>query len=125
MGLWVRWRRLIDSPAVWLVGLTLLTAACVQGLLVVAPWEKIDPDYICYWAAGKIVASGQSPYDEALQTEIQHERGWDKATDGLGHYDFLPYYYPPWFAAGCALWSRWDTTERRSPGSPSTSSCSS
>jgi hypothetical protein len=23
-------------------------------------------------------------------------------TDGLGKYDFLPYYYPPWFAAGCA-----------------------
>jgi Glycosyltransferase family 87 len=99
----VRWGGLIDSPGVWLAGITLLTAACVQGLLVVAPWEKIDPDFICYWAAGKIVAAGQSPYNEALQTEIQHERGWDKATDGLGHYDFLPYYYPPWFAAGCAL----------------------
>jgi hypothetical protein len=88
---------------VWLAGLTLLTAACVAGLLAVAPWNKINPDYICYWAAGKLVATGQSPYDEALQTQIQHERGWDKATDGLGHYDFLPYYYPPWFAAGCAL----------------------
>ncbi len=98
-----RWRRRIDSPGVWLAGLTLLTAACVQGLLAIAPWEKIEPDFICYWAAGKLVASGQSPYDEALQTQIQHERGWDKATDGLGHYDFLPYYYPPWFAAGCAL----------------------
>jgi hypothetical protein len=81
----------------------LLTAACVGGLLAVAPWDKIDPDYICYWAAGKIVAAGQSPYDEALQRQIQHEHGWDKATDGLGHFDFLPYYYPPWFAAGCAL----------------------
>jgi hypothetical protein len=103
MGGRIRWGRLIDSPGVWLAGVTLLTAACVQGLLVVAPWDKIDPDYICYWAAGKIVAAGQSPYDEALQTQIQQERGWDKATDGLGHYDFLPYYYPPWFAAGCAL----------------------
>ncbi len=100
---WVRWGRLIDSPGVWLAGLTLLTAACVQGILMIAPWEKIVPDYVCYWAAGKIVAAGQSPYDEALQAQIQHERGWDKATDGLGHYDFLPYYYPPWFAAGCAL----------------------
>ena len=100
---WVRWCRLIDSPLVWLVGITLLTVACVQGLLMVAPWEKIEPDFICYWAAGKIVAAGQSPYDESLQTQIQHERGWNKATDGLGHYDFLPYYYPPWFAAGCAL----------------------
>jgi Glycosyltransferase family 87 len=99
----IRWGRVIDSPGVWLAGVTLVTAVCIQGLLVVAPWEKIDPDYICYWAAGKIVAAGQSPYDEALQTQIQQERGWDKATDGLGHFDFLPYYYPPWFAAGCAL----------------------
>jgi hypothetical protein len=76
---------------------------CVQGLLVIAPWEKIVPDFICYWAAGKLVASGQSPYDQALQTRIQHECGWDTATDGLGKFDFLPYYYPPWFAAGCAL----------------------
>ncbi len=102
-GWWVRWRRLIDSPAVWLAVLTLVTAVCVYGILVVAPWKKIDPDYICYWAAGKIVASGHSPYDEALETQIQHERGWNKATDGLGRFDFLPYYYPPWFAAGCAL----------------------
>jgi hypothetical protein len=99
----IRWGRLIDSPGIWLTGITLLTAACIQGLLVVAPWDRISPDYICYWAAGEIVAAGQSPYDEALQTRIQHERGWDRATDGLGHYDFLPYYYPPWFAAGCAL----------------------
>ncbi len=99
----VQWGRLIDSPGVWLAGVTLVTAACIQGLLVLAPWDKIDPDYICYWAAGKIVDAGQSPYDETLQTRIQQERGWHKATDGLGHYEFLPYYYPPWFAAGCAL----------------------
>ena len=102
-----RWRdrfgRLIDVPWVWLPGLTLLAVACVVGLRAVAPWEKITPDYICYWAAGKLVASGQSPYDEVLQTRIQQERGWDRVKDGLGHYDFLPYYYPPWFAAGCAL----------------------
>jgi hypothetical protein len=101
-GRWYSWGRLSGSPWTWLLGIT-LTAAGVLGLVVVAPWEKINPDFICYWAAGKIVAAGQSPYDEALQTQIQHERGWDKATDGLGHYDFLPYYYPPWFAAACAL----------------------
>jgi Glycosyltransferase family 87 len=88
---------------IWLAGTMLVSWACVQFVLSNAPLEKINPDFICYWAAGKIVASGGSPYDEALQTQIQHERGWDKATDGLGHYDFLPYYYPPWFAAGCAL----------------------
>jgi hypothetical protein len=91
------------QPWIWLAGITLLTTACVQGLLLIAPWEKLAPDFVCYWAAGKLVAAGQSPYDEALETRIQHECGWDKATDGLGLYDFLPFYYPPWFAAACAL----------------------
>jgi Glycosyltransferase family 87 len=90
-------------PWIWLAGITLVTMVCVQGLLVIAPWDKIVPDVICYWAAGNLVASGQSPYDEALQTQIQHECGWDPATDGLGKFNFLPYYYPPWFAAGFAL----------------------
>jgi hypothetical protein len=80
-------------------GLTLLTMLCVWGLTVVAPWEKLVPDYICYWAASELVANGQSPYDDALQTKIQHQHGWDREKDGLGKYDFLPYYYPPWFAA--------------------------
>jgi hypothetical protein len=104
MASWrARWAGPIDSPSVWLAGLTLLTVACVWLLLAIAPWEKIVPDYVCYWAAAKLVASGQSPYDEELQTRLQHEHGWNKATDGLGLYDFLPYYYPPWFAAGCAV----------------------
>jgi hypothetical protein len=100
---WARWVRRIDSPWVWVAGITLLSAGCVLGLRAIAPWEKITPDYICYWAAGKLVAEGRSPYDEALQTKIQQGRGWDRVKDGLGKYDFLPYYYPPWFAAGCAL----------------------
>ena len=53
--------RLIDSPWFWLAGITLLTAACVQGLLVVAPWDKIDPDFICYWAAGEDRRLGPEP----------------------------------------------------------------
>ncbi len=102
-GWWARWVRRIDSPWVWLPGLTLLAATCTRALFAVAPREKINPDFICYWAAGELVALGYSPYDEALQTRIQQERGWDRVKDGLGKYDFLPYYYPPWFAAGCAL----------------------
>ena len=90
-------------PWIWLTGLTLFTMVCLQVLLVIAPWEKIVPDFVCYWAAGKLVAAGESPYDEALQTRIQHECGWNKATDGLGKFGFLPYYYPPWFAAFCSL----------------------
>src|SRR5262249_40944176 len=66
--------RRLDSPWVWLAGTALVTAACVWLLRTYAPPKKIVPDYVCYWAAGKLVATGQNPYDEALQTRIQHER---------------------------------------------------
>ncbi len=88
-------------PVIWLAAITLVTTLCVWGLLEIAPSERLVPDFICYWSAAEIVASGHSPYDVALQTECQHRLGWDKATDGLGKFDFLPYYYPPWFAAAC------------------------
>ena len=90
-------------PVTWLAAITLVTTLCVWRLLEIAPSERLVPDFICYWSAAKIIASGHSPYDVALQTELQHHLGWDKATDGLGKFDFLPYYYPPWFAAACAL----------------------
>jgi hypothetical protein len=90
-------------PLIWLGGITLLSTVCIWGLLAVAPWEKLVPDFICYWTAAKLIASGQNPYDLALQTQLQRRCGWDKATDGLGKFDCLPYYYPPWFAAFCAL----------------------
>jgi hypothetical protein len=90
-------------PWIWLAGITLVTMLCVWGLVAVAPWENLVPDFICYWAAGELIASGHSPYDIELQAEVQGRCGWDKSRDGLGKYDFLPYYYPPWFAAGCAL----------------------
>jgi hypothetical protein len=68
----------------------------------VAPADKLCPDYICYWAAGRLLVAGESPYDVTRQTEIQHECGWDKQKNGLGSFDFLPFYYPPWFAMLCA-----------------------
>lgn len=95
--------KLGDQPWVWIAGITLLSMACVGASLRVIPRDKLMPDFICYWAAGTIVAGGGNPYDPALQTQIQQERGWDRATDGLGKYDFLPYYYPPWFAMALAL----------------------
>src|SRR5262249_53635140 len=64
----------------------------------VMPWQQMFPDCICFWTAGKILASGESPYDPDLQARIQQELGWDRATSGLGIYDFLPYNYPPWLA---------------------------
>ena len=66
------------------------------------PWEKMFPDYITYWTAGKLVASGQSPYD--VDRQIRSSAIWggtDRPTGGAP--DFLPYYYPPWFALGCTL----------------------
>jgi hypothetical protein len=80
---------------VWLVGLVMLTALLVWAGLQVITWEKLCQDYMCFWAAGKILASGENPYDFDLQARIQHEYGWDKETDGLGFFDFLPYRFPP------------------------------
>jgi hypothetical protein len=64
-------------------------------------WDKMFPDFVCYWAAGKIVASGQDLYDFELQAHVQRAYGWDKTTTGLGIYDSLPYYYPPWMGFAC------------------------
>jgi hypothetical protein len=66
------------------------------------PWEKMFPDFPCYWAAGRLVAEGRSPYDPEGQARIQREHGWDREKGGRGILDFLPYYYPPWFAIACA-----------------------
>jgi hypothetical protein len=80
------------------VALGLATVFLIWFARDVAPSDKLCPDYICYWATGKIMLAGQSPYDVELQTRIQHEYGWDKQKNGLGAFDFLPYYYTPWFA---------------------------
>jgi hypothetical protein len=75
-----------------------LAALLIVSVGVAAlPWERMFPDVICYWAAGKILASGQSPYDVNRQAAVQRDFGWERETSGLGIYDFLPYYYPPWF----------------------------
>jgi hypothetical protein len=81
----------------------MLSALCVMASRAVMPWEKMFPDYITYWTAGTLVAQGHSPYDVDRQLEIQHALGWDRTKNGRGVLDFLPYYYPPWFAAACTL----------------------
>src|SRR6516165_11301569 len=93
------WLRTVTALAV----LTAIAVVCVCVGRAVLPWDKMFPDYICYFAAGKILASGQSPYDIPLQIDIQHQYGWEKAGAGFGVYDFLPYFYPPWFAFGWVL----------------------
>jgi Glycosyltransferase family 87 len=87
-----------DQSWVWMIAITLLSVACVAVTLRVIPRDKLAPDFIQFWTAGKIVASRGNPYDATLQARIQQELGWDRARDGLGIYDYLPYYYPPWFA---------------------------
>jgi hypothetical protein len=85
------------DPLARLAALTLL-ALLLAGLGRAAlAWDALFPDVICYWTAGKSLAAGQSPYDPGRQARIQQEYGWDKETTGRGTYDFLPYYYPPWF----------------------------
>jgi hypothetical protein len=68
----------------------------------VVPKGTACPDFICYWAAARNLTSGESPYDEVAQRRVQQAYGWDTVDDGLGRYDFLPFYYPPWFAILCA-----------------------
>ena len=77
-----------------LTGVAVLLALLGRAVL---PADRLFPDFICYWTAGKILASGGSPYDVGLQTRVQQEHGWDRETTGRGTYEFLPYYYPPWF----------------------------
>jgi hypothetical protein len=48
-----------------------------------------------------LIVSSHSPYDVHGQAEIQGALGWDRRADGLGIWDFLPYYYPPWLAILC------------------------
>jgi hypothetical protein len=79
-----------------LAGITLLSAACVLIGRAIMPWDKMFPDFISFWTAGRLMADGQSPYDVDLQARIQRDLGWDKATNGRGVLDFLPFYYPPW-----------------------------
>jgi hypothetical protein len=80
-----------------LAALTLAAVLLVGVGRAVLPWDAMFPDFISHWTAGKILSSGQSPYDIELQTRIQREHGWDKETTGRGIYEFLPFYYPPWF----------------------------
>ena len=85
----------------WTVAIATLTVGLVVVARKVIPAEKVCPDFICFWTAGELLASGQSPYDIAQETEIQQRLGWNKDTDGAGLYGCLPYFYPPWFGLVC------------------------
>lgn len=94
-----KWQRFLRGP------LALSAAALLLALVgrAVLPWSTLFPDFVCYWASGKIVLAGQNLYDFPLQARIQQQAGWDMATTGFGMYEGLPYYYPPWFGFLCVL----------------------
>jgi len=81
-----------------IVGFTLVTAALVAVAYRTIPPEKFGPDFICYWTAASLMVEGRNQYDVESQIAIQTSLGWDKQAHGLGVYDFLPNYYPPWMA---------------------------
>jgi hypothetical protein len=93
------WLRRARAPA----GLTLLAALTVWAGQRVLPWDKMFPDFVCFWASGKLLAAGESPYDVKAQVRVQQEYGWDKERDGARILAFLPYYYPPWVGLLCVL----------------------
>jgi hypothetical protein len=86
----------------WLAGVTLVALLVVLAGRAVMPWERMFPDFLCYWTAGRLVVEGRSPYDPEGQARIQREYGWERDKGGRGVLEFLPFYYPPWFAAGFA-----------------------
>src|SRR5262245_21130886 len=95
MSLSARTLHFVTRSLAWPAGMMVATV-CLVGLgRGVITWDKLFPDFVCYWAAGQIISMGQSPYDPELQARVQHEYGWGKQTNGLGFYDFLPYRYPP------------------------------
>jgi hypothetical protein len=93
--------RLWFRGSVWVLGFLAATTVLTAVVRPVLPWQKVCPDFICFWTAGQLLRAGASPYNVAEQTRVQHQYGWDKATDGAGRYDFMPYYYPPWLGLLC------------------------
>jgi hypothetical protein len=80
--------------------LLLLAASTAAAILLVAhlPQERIGCDFLSFFTAAELITSGADPYDAALQAQMQRHHGWDTASHGRGLYEFMPYYYPPWFA---------------------------
>jgi hypothetical protein len=85
-------------PIAFLTALALLLSSVACYAL---PEKVISVDFVCYFSAARLLASGQSPYDLASQTEVQRALGWQRTANGFGVYDCLPYFYPPWFALAC------------------------
>lgn len=92
---------LLRSSIARCTGFVLATVVAASIARAWIPAEKVCPDFIQFWTAAELLSSGHNPYDVGLQSDVQRGLGWDKASDGLGIYDFLPYYYPPWLGLLC------------------------
>jgi len=87
-----RWAQCLPAA----VAFAVVTVVLVIGARRSIPPENVCPDFIQFWTAATLLSSRQDPYDAALQAAVQQDLGWKRDEDGLGVYDFLPYYYPPW-----------------------------
>ena len=104
-----RWLALLAS----IVGFVVTTTVLVQLIAPRMSWQKPCPDYVCYWAAGNLLAHGESPYDFAKLERLEQEYGWNKDTDGLGVYAFSPTTILLPCSASCASCSSlWDSRPR-------------
>ncbi len=80
-----------------LIGAWLLLSCLAVGILRYSvPPENVGPDFIQFWTAATLLVHREDPYDPGRQAAVQRSLGWKKAEEGLGLYDFMPYYYPPW-----------------------------
>ncbi len=75
-----------------MLGLALVAALAVLGSQLVRlsdPYRTVPDDFISSWAAGRLVARGDNPYDPRAVLAVQRTANWPNA---------VPYrvWYPPW-----------------------------
>ena len=70
----------------------LVTLVILAAVLVTANISWPFDDFIEYWAAGRLNAVGQNPYDASELLRIEKEVGW---TDSVA----VMMYNPPWALA--------------------------
>jgi hypothetical protein len=92
-------RRPDDDRGLWMLALGFVGPMLAIVFCLTLSAEKICPDFIQFWTAATLFSKGLNPYDPGLQAEVQAGLGWSRSVQGWGVWDFLPYYYPPWFGA--------------------------
>jgi|SRR5579862_1398038 len=88
-------RRFWLRGGAWVFGFILATMCLVQVNRDAWFWKGLCPEYLQFWAAGSLLAAGDSPYDLDRLGAIERAYGWDKTKNGLGVYETMPFHYPP------------------------------